>query len=88
MSLVPQKRGREEDIGAKLVECPICHIFISTKAILENHCKLVHDRKFEDFSRKIMLEEEGPEGEVFENDLPDVDYKGAQSILTVKKSKF
>mgnify|MGYP002638107703 FL=1 len=80
--------SREEDIGAKLVECPICHTFISTKAILENHCKLVHDRKFEDFSRKIMLEEEGPEGEVFENDLPDVDYKGAQSILTVKKSKF
>ena len=46
----------------KHVECPICHIFISTKAILENHCKLVHGRKFEDFSRKIMLEEKGPEG--------------------------
>ena len=65
----------------KHVECPICHIFISTKAILENHCKLVHDRKIEDFSRKIMLKEEGPEGEVFENDLPDVDYKGTQMVF-------
>ena len=60
----------------KYIECPICHIFISTKAILENHCKLVHDRKMEDFLRKIMLKEEGPDGEMFENDLPDVDYKG------------
>ena len=35
-----------------------------------------------------MLKEEGPEGEVFENDLPDVDFKGTQSVLTIKKSKF
>ena len=74
------------DNKPKHVECPICHIFISTKAILENHCKLVHDRKIEGFSRK--LKEEGPEGEVFENDLPDVDFKGTQSVLTIKKSKF
>ena len=65
----------------KHVECPICHIFISTKAILENHCKLVHDRKIEDFSRKIMFKEEDPEGEVFENDLPDVDYKNPHMVF-------
>ena len=28
-----------------------------------------------------MLKEEGPEGEVFENDLPDVDYKGTQMVF-------
>ena len=72
----------------KHVKCPICHIFISTKAILENHCNLVHGRKIEDFSRRIMLEEEEPKDEVFENDLPDVDFKGTQSVLTIKKSKF
>ena len=65
----------------KHVECPICHIFISTKAILENHCKLVHDMEIEDFSRKIMFKEEDPEGEVFENDLPDVDYKNPHMVF-------
>jgi KRAB domain-containing zinc finger protein len=69
------------DNKPKHVECPICHIFISTKAILEKHCELVHDRKIKDLSRKIMLKEEGPEGEVFENDLPDVDYKGTQMVF-------
>ena len=69
------------DNKPKHVECPICHIFISTKAILEKHCELVHDRKIKDLSRKIMLKEEGPEGEVFENYLPDVDYKSTQMVF-------